>query len=98
MVRSMPNTIIDGATLRYRLLDDDLLDEIEGLEREDQASYLFLDPSKDFRGRWSVTSLWPDWFLDFEDIVGSYKTVAPARLDEFLTHAEGGAYQVVFSE
>ena len=84
--------------MRYRLLDDELLDEVENLDREDQAQYLFLVPSEDFRGRWSITSLWPDWFLDFEDIVGRYRTVAPARLDEFLSHAEDGGYPVVFSD
>ena len=84
--------------MRYSLLSDELLDEVEEQSREDQAQYLFLVPSEDFRGRWEVTSLWPDWFLDFEDIVGRYRTVSPAKLDEFLTYAEDAAYHVVFSD
>ena len=83
---------------RYRLLTEDLLDEIEGQDREGQEEWLFLSQSSEFRGRWEVTALWPAWFFDFEPIVGHYRTVSPAALGEFLTFAENGGYKVVFED
>ena len=83
---------------RYRLLTEALLDEIEGQDRDRQEEWLFLSVSDEFRGRWEVAALWPDWFFDFEPIVGHYRTVSPAKLDEFLTFAEDGGYKVVFED
>ncbi len=83
---------------RYQLLSEALLDEIEKLDRDGQEEYLFLSASDEFRGRWEVSALWPDWFFDFEPIVGHYRTVSPAKLDEFLTFAEDGSYKIVFED
>lgn len=83
---------------RYRLISDDLIDELGNLDKEAQSEWLFLDPSEEFRGRWTVDGLWPSWFFDFEDIVGSYRTISPSRLDEFLTVAQDLQYKVVFVE
>lgn len=83
---------------RYRLLTEALLDEIERQPRDVQEEWLFLSVSDEFKGRWEVSALWPDWFFDFEPIVGHYRTVSPAKLDEFLTFAEDGGYRVVFED
>lgn len=83
---------------RYRLLTEALLDEIEAQDRAGQEEWLFLSESDEFRGRWEVAALWPDWFFDFEPLVGHYRTVSPAKLDEFLTFAEDGGYKVVFED
>ena len=83
---------------RYRLLTEALLDKIEGLSRDEQAQYLFLSVSDEFKGRWEVTSLWPDWFWDYEDLVGHYKTVSPAKLEEFLSFSMEASYHVVFED
>lgn len=85
-------------TTRYQLLTEDLLDTIEGAPRSSQEEYLFLSESDEFKGRWEVTALWPDWFFDFEEIVGHYRTVSPARLDTFLSFASSGGYKIVFTD
>jgi SNF2 family DNA or RNA helicase len=84
--------------MRYNLLTEDLLDKIEGLPRAEQECYLFLSESDEFTGRWEVTALWPDWFFDFEQIVGHYRTVSPAKLEEFLSFAADSGYKVVFTD
>lgn len=83
---------------RYRLLTEALLDEIEQQDRAAQEEWLFLSVSDEFKGRWEVSALWPDWFFDFEPIVGHYRTVSPAKLEEFLSFAEDGGYKVVFED
>lgn len=83
---------------RYRLLSVPLLDEIEKQDRAGQEEWLFLSESDEFRGRWEVSALWPNWFYDFEPIVGHFRTVSPAKLDEFFAFAEDGGYKIVFEE
>jgi SNF2 family DNA or RNA helicase len=83
---------------RYQLLTIPLLDKIESLSRDEQAQYLFLSTSDEFKGRWQVTALWPDFFFDFEDIIGHYRTVSPAKLDEFLSFADETGYVIVFED
>src|ERR1035441_300925 len=84
--------------MRYSLLTEDLLDAIEELPRAGQEEYLFLSESDEFKGRWEVTALYPDWFFDFEDIVGHYRSVSPAKLDSFLSFATDSGYKVVFAD
>jgi SNF2 family DNA or RNA helicase len=85
-------------TTRYQLLSEQLLDEIEGTPRSSQEEWLFLSESDEFKGRWEVGALWPDWFFDFEEIVGHYRTVSPAKLEKFLSFAAEGGYKVVFTD
>jgi SNF2 family DNA or RNA helicase len=84
--------------IRYQLLSEDLLDKIEASPRALQEEWLFLSESDEFKGRWEVSALWPDWFFDFEEIVGHYCTVSPAKLGEFLSFATKGGYKVVFTD
>jgi SNF2 family DNA or RNA helicase len=88
--------MVDGQ--RYHLLDEALVERLDGLSRDDQGLWLFLSPSEDFQGRWSVESLQPDFFFDFEEIIGHYRTVSPAGLDNFLSYAQESGYQVVFTD
>lgn len=83
---------------RYQLLTEDILDQIEISPRASQEEWLFLSESDEFKGRWEITSLWPDWFFDFEPIVGHYRTISPAKLEEFLDFATEGGYKVVFTD
>src|SRR5271166_1272227 len=83
---------------RYDLLSEPLLDKIEGFSRDEQAQWLFLSVSDEFKGRWEITSLYPDWFFDYEELVGSYRTISPAKLDEFLSFSMEASYHVVFEE
>lgn len=81
---------------RYQLLSEDLLDKIEGSPRADQEEWLFLSESDEFKGRWQVDALWPEWFQDLEPLVGAYRTVSPAKLDEFLSFSKDAGYKIVF--
>jgi SNF2 family DNA or RNA helicase len=85
-------------TQRYHLLTEELTEEIANASRHEQANWLILGPSQDFVGHWEVDSLWPEFFFDFEDIIGSYKSISPANLDVFFDHAEKGGYKVAFVE
>ena len=82
----------------YTLLTESLLNEWESQSRDDQAQWLILSPSDDFLGRWSVEGIWPNWFLDFEDVVGHYRTVSPTNLDLFLEQARDLEYHVAFTD
>lgn len=83
--------------MQTRIVTPELLDEIEAAPRETQAEWLFLEPSDEFRGCWEVWSLWPEWFFDFESIVGNYRLITLARLEEFLARAEELEYKPVFT-
>jgi len=83
---------------RYSLLTPKLLDKIDRQERDDQARWLFLSPSEEFKGRWEINALWPEWYFDYEELVGHYRTISPAKLGEFLDYSEDAGYQVVFDE
>jgi len=84
--------------VRYKLLTEELLDEIERLSEDDRSYWLFLSPSEEFKGRWEVSSVDSRFFFDFEEIIGHWRTVSPAGLDEFITAAEEMEYQVVFTD
>ena len=86
------------STTRHQLLTPELLERIEGEERDDQARWLFLSPSQEFRGRWEISALWPEWYFDYEDLVGHYRTISPVKLGEFLDYSEEAGYHVVFDE
>lgn len=88
--------MVDGQ--RYQLLNEDLIEHIQTLGSPAQSTYLFLDPSEEFKGRWSIDALYPEWFFEFEEMVGQYRTISPARLGEFLDRADELDYTVVFNE
>lgn len=74
------------------------MDHIAGLPDKEARDYLFLAPSEKFPGRWYVDALDSSFFLDFEEQIGRYRTVAPATLDAFLDRAEDLRYHVMFTE
>jgi hypothetical protein len=82
--------------MRYEILTEELEDHIAALSDEDQSYWLILDDHPDFAGFWIVLSLHPHFQFDFEEIIGSYRALAPSRLDEFLNVAENGGYKVAF--
>lgn len=83
---------------QYKILDDELYEHIDNLDPKVQSEWLFLTPHKDFAGRWYVDALNPSFFLDFEDVIGQYRAVSPASLQNFLSYAEDYGYQVAFTE
>lgn len=87
---SMPSSIAH----RYRLVDD----ELQGLlqDKEERKRWLFLEESETFKGHWQVESFDASFFFDLKDLVGPYKVIAPAKLDEFMEAAEAFQYKVAF--
>lgn len=83
---------------RYRVFDDELFEHIDGLDPTEQAEWLVLSPHPRFAGRWYVDGISQGFFLDFEDLIGKYRTVSPASLAEFLDLAEELGYHVCFEE
>lgn len=81
---------------RFQIATEDLFESLADLPRALQAQWLFLDSSEEFKGRWGIDALWPEWYFDFEQIVGRYKTVSPAQLSDFLDTAGSLNYKVVF--
>jgi len=82
----------------FQILSEELLDELENLPRPQQERWLFLDRSSDVIGRWKVDGLWPNFFFDFENLIGQHKTVSPTKLGDFLDLAEELDYEVVFTD
>lgn len=80
---------------RYRLVDDELIDLLKN-DPEARKYWLFLEPHPDFEGRWKVQGFSQAFFFDMQDMIGSYKVVAPATLSEFLTTSEELGYEVAF--
>lgn len=87
-----------STSLKYRTLDDELIDHIAALPTREQGDWLILSPHQEFKGRWKVDSLNQGFFLDFEEQIGRYRTVSPAKLTEFLERAEDLQYHVCFEE
>ena len=80
----------------FHRLDPELIKRITALEPKDQAKWLFLEESEEFKGRWKVEGLSSDFFFDFEDIIGDYQTLAPADLDAFSERVQEAGYDAVF--
>jgi SNF2 family DNA or RNA helicase len=78
-----------------KVLDDNLIDQIASGEAE---RWLILEEHPDFPGRWLVQSLRKGFIFDFEDVVGAYRSVAPATLEAFLERAYDLDYEVAFGE
>ena len=55
-----------------------------------------LDESDTFRGHWNIESFDPSFFLDLKDLIGSYRIVSPAKLNEFFELAESFGYKIAF--
>jgi SNF2 family DNA or RNA helicase len=83
---------------KWSLVSEELIDEFEGFDQSKRGSYLWLTPSDEFKRAWSIECFDPDYFYDFEEIVGRYSTVTISRLATFLDRAEELGYSVVFLE
>lgn len=74
------------------------MDHIASLPEKEQGDWLVLSEHPDFRGCWKVDSLNQGFYFDFEEIVGRYRTVSPAKLSKFLDHANDLQYHVCFED
>lgn len=73
------------------------MDRIAASDEEEQSYWLVLESHPDFAGFWIVECLHPYFQFDFEDLIGPYRAVSPAKLDAFLAHAQECGYRVAFS-
>lgn len=80
------------------ILDDEAIEHIAQLDKKQQRDYLFLSRHKKYPGRWYVDSLDQTFFLDFEELIGKYRTVSPVGLGEFMDRASELDYKVYFEE
>jgi hypothetical protein len=80
------------------VVTDALLDEIEKLGPGDQALWIFLEQSEEFKGYWEVGGIYPEYFFDFEDIVGNYNLVSPITIAAFSDRVDELGYHVAFTE
>lgn len=80
-----------------KIVDEQLIEELVA-DEEKRYDYLFLEEHDEFKGLWKVQSFDTEFFYDLRDIVGSHKTIAPAKLSEFVTAAEEMDYKVVFMD
>lgn len=78
------------------ILDDQTLRKIASSSEAEK--YLILGQHPDFRGFWQVNSLGDDFLTDLKDYLGSFQTISPARLEEFISASEERGYKLVFEE
>jgi SNF2 family DNA or RNA helicase len=79
------------------ILDDKLMHHIANLEPDEAGAWLILLPHDEFIGAWSVESLDPSFFFDFEDIIGEYRTLFPSSLEEFKRRADEYDYEIAWA-
>src|SRR4051794_35068471 len=82
---------------RFVVFDDPAdIEAITSLPDEEMERWLLLEEHPEFKGYWLVNGFNTDFFFDLEPIIGSYCTVSPVGLDEFLTAADEAGYYVAF--
>lgn len=82
---------------RFIVFDDPAdIEAITSLPDDEMARYLVLEEHPEFGGYWLVNGFNNDFFFDLESIIGSYCTVSPFGLDEFLAAAGQAGYYVAF--
>jgi SNF2 family DNA or RNA helicase len=85
-------------TQPYKILTEELADEIVALPETEQSDWLFVYPHEEIRRAWHVEGFDDEFFYDFEDTIGRYCTVVPSNLDAFLDEARDLNYNVAFLE
>jgi SNF2 family DNA or RNA helicase len=75
-----------------------LLNKIEESSDAEQAQWLFLVQSTEFKGYWEVHGLNQSFFLDLADLIGPFRLVSPVTITEFMAEAGEWGYQVAFME
>ena len=81
------------------VLTENAIDYIcDTLSPEEQASWVFLQLSDEYRGFWEVGSFQPNYFFDLEELIGPYRLVSPATLEDFFKLASQKGYKIAFAE
>lgn len=82
---------------RYHLVTDNLVEDLKA-NPQLRRDYLFLSQHPDFKGHWLVQAFDGTFTFDFHELIGPYRAVSPAKLDDFLLVAESEGYRVAFFE
>lgn len=82
--------------MSYTLVDDSLIERLA--KEKSRGDWLFLEPHEEFAGQWKVECWDAHYYFDFRELIGPYKAVSPAKLEEFLALAEKLEYKVAFFE
>lgn len=82
-----------GST-RHAILTDQLIAQIAS----EADKWIVLEDHPDFDGYWFAQSLAPSFLYEFYDLIGSYRVVAPSKLEEFLERTDQFGYKVAFGE
>lgn len=80
--------------LTYDILDDLTINRL--VEKGDLASLLVLEEDPEFPGQWRVLCVDKTYIYHFYDIIGSYRLVAPSRLEELFSRASAKGYRIAF--
>lgn len=83
---------------RYRVLTNELMEEIASGSKSDQGRWLILEESRDFHGHWRVECLDPSFFFDFEELIGPYRCISPLALQALFDLCDELDYRVAFAE
>lgn len=81
----------------YQLFNEDLMKEMRA-DPEGLGDWLILQPSDDYPGYWEIEAVYDDYLSQFEDLVGNYRVISPARLDIFMERVDKGDFKVAFTE
>lgn len=81
----------------YQVADSKFFDQLQA-HPEEQDQYLFLEHHPEFQGFWKVEGLDNHFVFDFKELIGPYRVVSPATLEEFLDLASELNYKVSFLE
>lgn len=81
--------------MKFRLVDEDFISSLEG-DREAQREWLILEPHPDFPGQWYVNGFDPGYYFDLREVIGSYRVIPPARLEQLLEVADEYGYKLAF--
>src|ERR1700752_35495 len=79
--------------MNYRLLTDELIDEIAA---SDSERWIILDPHRNYPGYWKVQSLDPNYIFDYGELIGPHCVVSPADLPTLFEISEAKSDKVAF--
>lgn len=84
--------------MKYKILDDELVEEISNLTPEDQALWLFISKHEEFQGALYVDALTPGFLVEFEEIIGGYRVLFPKDLALFTQRVAELGYRIAYTQ
>ena len=81
-----------------KLLTSELLLEMDEKGADYMKDFVILDRHPEFVDQWMVNAFDESFFYDVEDFIGRYRTVATARIDEFIKLCKSFGKEIVWTE